>query len=100
VGRRPRQQASEDFRCVSATKANPLRPSWVFSDDDTGATAADYLALGHWDRPMRVGNSVVPADYSGSPALAGTVNLVCLTVAREVVLTRKRLLRELQPDLP
>src|SRR5262249_54728898 len=35
------------------TRANPLRPSWVFSDEEIAATAADYLALGHWDRPMR-----------------------------------------------
>jgi DNA repair exonuclease SbcCD nuclease subunit len=34
------------------TRANPLRPSWVFSDEEIAATGADYLALGHWDRPM------------------------------------------------
>jgi hypothetical protein len=49
------------------TRANPLRPSWIFSDEEIAATGADYLALGHWDRPMRVGNGVVPAFYSGSP---------------------------------
>ena len=74
------------------TRANPLRPSWVFSDDDIAATAADYLALGHWDRPTSVGNCGVPAYYSGSPALAGTVNLVRLTPSGEVVVTRERLL--------
>jgi DNA repair exonuclease SbcCD nuclease subunit len=74
-----------------ATRANPLRPSWVFSDEEIAATAADYLALGHWDRPMRVGNGVVPAYYSGSPDLAETVNLVRLTVAGEVVVTREPL---------
>jgi DNA repair exonuclease SbcCD nuclease subunit len=73
------------------TRANPLRPSWVFGDEEIAATAADYLALGHWDRPMRVGNGVVPAYYSGSPDLAGTVNLVRLTTAGEVVVTRERL---------
>ena len=52
-----------------ATRANPLRPSWVFGDEEIAATAADYLALGHWDRPVRVGNGVVPAYYSGSPDL-------------------------------
>jgi len=41
------------------TRANPLRPSWIFSDDEIAATAADYLALGHWNRPMRVGNGAV-----------------------------------------
>jgi hypothetical protein len=70
---------------------NPLRPSWVFSDEEIAATAADYLALGHWDRPVRVGNGVVPAYYSGSPDLAETVNLVRLTAAGEVVVTREPL---------
>ena len=73
------------------TRANPLRPSWVFSDEEIAATAADYLALGHWDRPMRVGNGVVPAYYSGSPDLAETVNLVRLTAGGEVVVTREPL---------
>jgi DNA repair exonuclease SbcCD nuclease subunit len=73
------------------TRANPLRPSWVFSDEEIAATGADYLALGHWDRPMRVGNGVVPAYYSGSPELARTVNLVRLTAAGEVVVTREPL---------
>jgi DNA repair exonuclease SbcCD nuclease subunit len=73
------------------TRANPLRPSWVFSDEEIAATGADYLALGHWDRPMRVGNGLIPAYYSGSPELAGTVNLVRLTAAGEVVVTRESL---------
>jgi len=73
------------------TRAKPLRPSWVFSDEEIAATGADYLALGHWDRPMRVGNGVVPAYYSGSPELAGTVNLVRLTAAGEVFVTREPL---------
>jgi DNA repair exonuclease SbcCD nuclease subunit len=76
------------------TRANPLRPSWVFSDDEIAATGADYLALGHWDRPMQVGNGVVPAFYSGSPELAGTVNLVRLTAPGEAVVTREALLRD------
>jgi len=76
------------------TRANPLRPSWVFSDEEISATGADYLALGHWDRPMRVGNGVVPAYYSGSPDLARTVNLVRLTAAGDVVVTRERLLQD------
>ena len=74
-----------------ATRANPLRPSWVFSDEEIAATGADYLALGHWDRAMRVGNGVVPAYYSGSPDLARTVNLVRLTAAGEVVVSREPL---------
>ena len=74
------------------TRANPLRPSWVFGDEEIAATGADYLALGHWDRAVRVGNGVVPAYYSGSPDLAQTVNVVRLTATGEVVVTRERLL--------
>jgi DNA repair exonuclease SbcCD nuclease subunit len=74
------------------TRANPLRPSWIFSDEEIAATAADYLALGHWDRPLRVGNGIVPAFYSGSPDLAGTVNLIRLIPGGDVVVTRETLL--------
>ena len=73
------------------TRAKPLRPSWVFSDEEIAATAADYLALGHWDREMQVGNGVVPAYYSGSPELAQTLNIVRLTAAGEVFVTREPL---------
>jgi DNA repair exonuclease SbcCD nuclease subunit len=76
-----------------ATRANPLRPSWVFGDEEIAATGADYLALGHWDRPMRVGDGTVPAYYSGSPELAQTVNLVRLTPGGEVIVTRETLQR-------
>jgi hypothetical protein len=78
-----------------ATRANPLRPCWVFGDEEIAATAADYLALGQWDRPMQVGSGVVPAYYSGSPELAGTVNLVRLNAAGEVVVAREKLLADL-----
>jgi DNA repair exonuclease SbcCD nuclease subunit len=71
--------------------ATPLRPSWLFSDDAIAATEADYLALGHWDRPVRVGNGVVPAYYSGSPDLARTANVIRLTPAGRVVVTREPL---------
>jgi DNA repair exonuclease SbcCD nuclease subunit len=74
------------------TRANPLRPSWVFGDEEIAATGADYLALGHWDRPARVGDGTVPAYYSGSPDLAGTVNLVRLTAAGEVLVSRETLI--------
>jgi DNA repair exonuclease SbcCD nuclease subunit len=76
-----------------ATRANPLRPSWVFGDEEIAATAADYLALGHWDRPVQVGDGTVPAYYSGSPELAKTVNLVRLTMTGTVVVTREPLRR-------
>ena len=75
------------------TRANPLRPSWVFGDEEIAATAADYLALGHWDRAVRVGNGAVPAFYSGSPELAATVNLVRLTATGEAVVSREPLVR-------
>ena len=71
--------------------ATPLRPSWLFSDDAIAATAADYLALGHWDRAERVGDGTVPAYYSGSPDLARTVNLVRLTGSGEVLVSREPL---------
>ena len=65
----------------------------VFGDEEIAATEADYLALGHWDRPMRVGNGAVPAYYSGSPELAQTINLVRLTPAGKVIVTREALHR-------
>jgi len=71
--------------------ATPLRPSWLFSDEAIAATAADYLALGHWDRHERVGDGTVPAYYSGSPDLAQTVNLVRLTHNGDVVVRREAL---------
>ena len=54
------------------------RPSWIISDDDIAATAADYVALGHWNRAIQVGVGPVRAYYSGSPELAETVNVVRL----------------------
>ena len=72
--------------------ATPLRPSWLFSDDAIAATEADYLALGHWDRHERVGDGTVPAYYSGSPDLARSVNVIRLTGAGEVLVTREPLL--------
>jgi DNA repair exonuclease SbcCD nuclease subunit len=64
------------------------RPSWLIGDDDIAATAADYVALGHWNRAVRVGNGVVPAYYSGSPEYAGTVNVVRLSETGGVTVTR------------
>jgi DNA repair exonuclease SbcCD nuclease subunit len=69
---------------------NPLRPSWLISDAMIAATAADYLALGHWDRAAQVGAGDVPAYYSGSPDYVGTVNLVRLTDNGDVVVTREK----------
>jgi hypothetical protein len=49
------------------------------------------VALGHWNRAVRVGNGVVPAYYSGSPEYAGTVNVVRLSEAGGVTVTREPL---------
>jgi DNA repair exonuclease SbcCD nuclease subunit len=68
-----------------------LAPSWLISDEQIAATAADYVALGHWNRALRVGNGSVAAYYSGSPDLAATVNLVRLTQSGKVVVTRETL---------
>lgn len=73
---------------------NPLRPSWLISDQMIRDTAADYLALGHWDRAAQVGCGAVPAYYSGSPDYVGTVNLVRLTHNGEVLVTRERVLTD------
>lgn len=70
-------------------RATNLRPSWLISEAEINATEADYVALGHWNRHVRVGGDGVEAYYSGSPDHAGTVNLVCLTSAGEVVVTRE-----------
>jgi DNA repair exonuclease SbcCD nuclease subunit len=64
--------------------------AWRIADAQLEAAAADYVALGHWDRAVRVGPDRIEAHYSGSPDLAGTVNLVRLgaggvTVSREAL---------------
>jgi DNA repair exonuclease SbcCD nuclease subunit len=64
------------------------RPSWLIGDAEIAATGADYVALGHWNRAVRVGNGLVPAHYSGSPEYAGTVNVVHLSEASGVTVTR------------
>ncbi len=61
------------------------------------ATGADYLALGHLDRPTPVGDGSVRAFYSGSPDLAGTVNVVRLDAGQGVGVLREALNLELQP---
>lgn len=66
-------------------------PSWLISDADIAATDADYVALGHWNRAVRVGNGTVPAYYSGSPELARSVNVVRLTGAGRVEVERRPL---------
>jgi DNA repair exonuclease SbcCD nuclease subunit len=72
------------------TWATPLRPSWLISDGMIAATAADYLALGHWDRAAQVGCGAVPAYYSGAPHHVDTVNLVRLGAAGEAIVRREK----------
>jgi DNA repair exonuclease SbcCD nuclease subunit len=68
-----------------------LRPSWLIGDDELAATAADYVALGHWNRAVKVGSGGIPAYYSGSPEYAGTINVVRLATDGEVAVTRAAL---------
>lgn len=49
---------------------------WLITSEEISATASDYVALGHWPQATAAGDGLVPAFYSGSPDLAGTVNLV------------------------
>jgi DNA repair exonuclease SbcCD nuclease subunit len=65
------------------------RPSWLIGDDELEATAADYVALGHWNAPAKVGGGAVQAYYSGSPEYAGTFNVVRLSDDGGVLVTRK-----------
>ena len=50
--------------------------AWLISDAEIAATEVDYVALGHWPSPTVVGDGPVQAYYSGSPDLAGTVNVI------------------------
>ncbi len=59
-------------------KPGRLLGSWLIRRKDLIATGADYVALGHWNPPARVGGQEVNAYYSGSPEDAGTVNVVRL----------------------
>jgi DNA repair exonuclease SbcCD nuclease subunit len=63
-------------------------PSWLIDQSEIEATCADYVALGHWNIPVRVAGGAVNAYYSGSPELAKTVNVVRLTGSGPVEVTR------------
>jgi DNA repair exonuclease SbcCD nuclease subunit len=60
------------------------QPSWLIHDRHIAEVDADYVALGHWNRPARVGPRGTRAYYCGSPELAGTVNVVTLRVGGTV----------------
>jgi DNA repair exonuclease SbcCD nuclease subunit len=97
--RRPRKRRTRWLLAAAHGHYEPVpdrrvaaRSAWLFGDADIAATGADYLALGHWNRPVRVGNGAVPAWYSGSPEYAGTVNIVRLRDADGAVsVTRRRI---------
>jgi DNA repair exonuclease SbcCD nuclease subunit len=50
--------------------------SYLIHDQDLADCSADYIALGHWDRALQIGDGSVRAYYSGSPQLAKTVNAI------------------------
>ena len=77
-------------------RAKKHNPAWLIGDDEIEATGADYVALGHWNRPRQVGNGVVRAYYSGSPDLAKTVNVVRLGGAG-VAVSRAPLRFDMEP---
>ncbi|MFM9939612.1 MAG: exonuclease SbcCD subunit D [Hyphomicrobiaceae bacterium] len=71
--------------------ADETHRSWLISEADLGATGVDYVALGHWDRPVAVGDGRVAAYYSGAPDLAQTVNVVRLDPKAGVSVERRPL---------
>jgi DNA repair exonuclease SbcCD nuclease subunit len=66
-----------------------LGRSWLIRDDEIAASAADYVALGHWDVAVQAGDGSVPAFYSGAPDYAGTVNVVRLCADGGVAVSRE-----------
>ena len=65
-----------------------LLGSWLIRQENLTTSGADYVALGHWNRAVQVGDPQVPAYYSGSPSYAGTVNAVRLHGDGRVVVTQ------------
>jgi len=57
---------------------NRLIGSWLIHREEVIATGADYVALGHWNQSVSVGDGQILAHYSGSPEYTGTVNVVRL----------------------
>ncbi len=69
-------------------RSTNVRASWLIGEDEIAASGADYLALGHWNRPVQVKGGNVPAFYSGSPDYARSVNVVRLTAQGTVNVSR------------
>ncbi len=61
---------------ITVVHSSDLHRGWLIRGEEIAATGADYVALGHWPQAERVTGSTAPAYYSGSPDLAGTVNVV------------------------
>jgi DNA repair exonuclease SbcCD nuclease subunit len=68
-------------------RSTRLNPSWLIGDDEIAAVAADYVALGHWNRAVRVGTGATQAWYCGSPDYTGSVNLVRFSPSGTVSVT-------------
>lgn len=62
--------------------------SWLIHPQELAALDTDYVALGHWERAVRVGDGAVPAYYSGSPELARSVNVVRFAATGAVSVAR------------
>ena len=69
-------------------RSTRLRPSWLIGDEEISATRADYVALGHWNRNVKVGSGDVHAWYSGSPDYARSINVVRFGGAAGVEVSR------------
>ena len=72
-------------------RSTSVRASWLIGDDEIAATKADYLALGHWNRRIKVGAGGVEAWYSGSPDYARSINVVRLSGDGRVDVEREHL---------
>lgn len=68
-------------------RSTRLRASWLLGDDEIAATKADYIALGHWNRRIQVGNGGIQAWYSGSPDYARSINVVRLSAGAGVAVS-------------
>lgn len=66
--------------------------SWLIRERDLEAIDADYVALGHWDRPFRASGGHPHAYYSGSPQFARTMNMVDIHSTGEVIVERTPLM--------
>ena len=61
-----------------ARDPNRMIGSWLIHKEELNATGADYVALGHWNQSIQVGDGTVTAHYSGSPEYVNTVNVIRL----------------------